>query len=223
MRIAMATLSKSFLPFRRLLGEKIGPDRTSPRSSSSLSEQRHRDVAARYASTMRHARIYPPSRARIAACPVPVRAPASKVRRKLHGVVAGRAAKTISSLTASLEAHAWLSRTNDTWRRPRRIPRLRSEYSPSTAKAMLPYLADKQEENVAGRREEEASWKCAIARRRGSLRMGQRRCRYAERRRQSRERRRRGRGRGEAKKRVALMNEIIAREPRVFCICNLFV
>ncbi|KAL6256023.1 hypothetical protein P5V15_013258 [Pogonomyrmex californicus] len=68
---------------------------------------------------------------------------------------------------------------------------------------------------------------CDRGKKRGSLRMRrhrgwQRRCRYAE-----RERRGRGEGKRMREERwkvgVKLKNEIIAREPRVFCICNLFV
>lgn len=86
-------------------------------------------------------------------------------------------------------------------------------------KRYSPYLANEQEENVAGRIEEEASWKCMIARRRGSLwlgRRGQRRCRYAERSERSPDRRR-GREKGERgfRMNVTPMNEIIAQEPRV--------
>lgn len=192
MRIATATLSKGLLLFRRPLCEKIGPvapKRMSPRSSSSLPDRRCRDVAARYASTMRHARTCPPSRVRIDPFfPVSSRAPTPSDRRKFHDVVderaAGRDARTISRSPTSLEAHARLSRTIDGEEtRSRRTPRLRSEYLQSTAKTVPPYLTDEQEENVAGRIGEEASWKCAIARRRGSLqtgRRGQRRCRYVE-------------------------------------------
>lgn len=83
---------------------------------------------------------------------------------------------------------------------------------------------------MAGRVGEEASWKCAIARRREDhsawgvagndvvdTRKGEDRAKREE------EERRRGGVGGKADNRVALMNEIIAREPRVFCTCNLFV
>lgn len=67
----------------------------------------------------------------------------TKDRRKFHGVVdehaVRRDAKTISSSPTSLKAHARLSRTIDGEEtRSHRIPRLRSEYLRSTAKAVLP-------------------------------------------------------------------------------------
>lgn len=154
MRIAVTTLSKSLLLFRRLFSKKIRavePERTSSRSLLSLPERRRRrDVAARCVSIIRHARIYPPSRARIDASPVllPRAAPAPKDHRRCHGIVdeyaARRDAKTISSSPASWKARPWLSGRID-GRRLHRIPR--SEYLPSTAKAVFPYLTDEQAEN----------------------------------------------------------------------------
>jgi len=49
----------------------------------------------------------------------------------------------------SLEAHARFSKTIDGEEtRSHRIPRLRSEYLRSTAKAVFPYLSNEEEENV---------------------------------------------------------------------------
>lgn len=88
-----------------------------------------------------------------------------------------------------------------------------------------PYLANEQEENVAGRIEEEASWKCMIARRRGSLRMGrrgQRRCRYAERTESRQEKRKR-----EGRKGFSNEHDADERNNRArtscFVISNLFI
>lgn len=159
MRIAVTTLSKSLLLFRRLFSDKIRPvepvepERTSSRSLLSLPGRSRRDVPIRCVSMMRHARIYPPSRIRIDASPIlpPHAAPVPK-DRKLHCVVneyaVRRDTKTISSSSAFWKARPWLSETTDR-RRSHRIPRLRSEYSPSTAKAVFPYLTDEQAENLS--------------------------------------------------------------------------
>lgn len=153
MRIAVATLSKSFLLFRRLLGEKIGS--VKPPSERFLDRRRvflndviispqdthHWCVSCGTLKFILHL-----ERESALLPSLPSTEWSLKVPRRRWTCRQKRYEDDLKLIDVLENARAKLWRTIDG--RRRWIPRLRSEYLLSTAKAVLPYLADEQEEKV---------------------------------------------------------------------------